>query len=136
VQPQTPNQVRLIVEVYVDEDLLVHLGPCSVTDWLGLVDSPGADFNTLWQTLFFEREADLVRFRAGELAKLVNHPKREQDCGIGAYRNTRISLFNLYQGRTGDEGALGHDRDRNAAPQPRVPDVGSEFAQGAFDWDG
>jgi selenocysteine lyase/cysteine desulfurase len=30
---------------------------------LGLVDAPGADFNALWQTLLFERKADLVRFR-------------------------------------------------------------------------
>jgi hypothetical protein len=63
VQPQTPNEVRLVVEVYVDEDLLVHLRPCSVTARLGLVDAPGADFNALWQTLLFERKADLVRFR-------------------------------------------------------------------------
>ena len=34
---------------------------------------------------------------------------------------------------TGDEGALGHDRYWNTAPQSSIPDVGSELAQSAFD---
>jgi len=55
--------VRLVVEVYVDEDLLVHLRPCSVTARLALLMRLGRDFNALWQTLLFERKADLVRFR-------------------------------------------------------------------------
>jgi hypothetical protein len=62
VLPQPANQMRCAVEVNVNEDLLVHLQPRLFAFWLGFLRAPGTKINPLGQSLFFQRQADLVGF--------------------------------------------------------------------------
>jgi len=62
VQPQPANQMRRAVEVYVDEDLLIHLWLRLFAFWVGFLRAPGTKIDPLGQTLFFQRQADLVGF--------------------------------------------------------------------------
>jgi hypothetical protein len=96
MQPQAPNQMRRAVEVNIDEDLLIHLRPRFLALWLGFLCAPWTKIDPFRQTLFFQRKANLVGFRAGKFAEPVEHPKRKQHGGVGSYPYTWITLFHLH----------------------------------------
>jgi hypothetical protein len=54
---------------------------------LGFLSAPWTKIDPFRQTLFFQRKANLVRFHAGEIAELIEHPQRMQNGSVGSNPN-------------------------------------------------
>jgi hypothetical protein len=57
--------MRRAVEVYLEKNLLIHLRPRLFAFWVRFLRAPGANVDPLGQTLFFQRQANLVGFGTG-----------------------------------------------------------------------
>jgi hypothetical protein len=110
VQPQTADQMRRVVEVNVDKDLLIHLLPRMLALWLDSLRAPGTKINAFRQTFFFQRKANFVSFRTGQVAESLEHPKRKQHGSVGSNPYARIALFHLHKSGSGNKSSLSHDR--------------------------
>jgi hypothetical protein len=62
---------------------------------------------------------------------VIEQPKRLQNGGIDADADTGIARFDLLEGRTRRERALGHDRHGQPPPPTGVADIRAQLAQSA-----
>ena len=78
------------IEVNVDEDLLIHLLPRMLGLWLGFLRAPGTKINAFRQAFFFQRKANFVSFRTGQITESIEHPKRKQHGSVSELLNIRV----------------------------------------------
>ncbi len=75
--------------------------------------------------------SDAIVADVGDLAQTVEQTRRLKDAGIDANADIGIAGFDSLQGRTGREGALGHDGHRQPPASAGVVDVSAKLAHGS-----
>ena len=86
----------------------------------------------LWQCGAGERLPDAIAADIGNLAQAVEQAERLKDGGVDADADIGVAGFDLLQGRSGREGALGHDRHGETAAAAGVADIRAELSQCPF----